>query len=94
MGTDPSAMVKLINGLEEAGLVERRRRPNDRRAWEVAITAKGQRTLVRARRLTSQVEEKVLGGLTANDRRELLTLLRRALASAPPQSQWRAEEDD
>jgi DNA-binding MarR family transcriptional regulator len=94
MGTDPSAMVKLINGLEEAGLVERRRRPNDRRAWEVAITAKGQRTLVRARRLASQVEEKVLGGLTANDRRELLTLLRRALASAPPQPQWRAEEDE
>jgi DNA-binding MarR family transcriptional regulator len=94
MDTDPSAMVKLINGLEEAGLVERRRRPNDRRAWEVAITAKGRRTLVRARRLATEVEEKVLGGLGPNDRRQLLTLLRRALASAPSQPQWRAEEDD
>jgi DNA-binding MarR family transcriptional regulator len=94
LGTDPSAMVNLINGLEEAGLVERRRRPNDRRAWEVAITAKGQRTLVRARRLASQAEETVLGGLTGNDRRRLLTLLRRALAAGPPQPQWRAEEDD
>jgi DNA-binding MarR family transcriptional regulator len=85
MGIDPSAMVKLINRLEEEGLVERRRRSNDRRAWEVAITAKGRRTLVRARRIAARVQDKVLGGLTGSDRRQLLTLLRRALASAPTQ---------
>jgi DNA-binding MarR family transcriptional regulator len=94
MGIDPSAMVKLINELEDAGLADRRRRPNDRRAWEVTITAKGRRTLQRARRLASQVEDEVLGGLTATDRRQLLTLLRQALASAPPQPAWRAEEGD
>jgi DNA-binding MarR family transcriptional regulator len=94
MGIDPSAMVKLINELEEAGLAERRRRPNDRRAWEVAITSQGRRLLERARRLASQVEDEVLSGLTATERRQLLTLLRRALASAPPQPPWRAEEGD
>jgi hypothetical protein len=36
----------------------------------------------------------VLHGLTAAERRELLTLLRRALDSAPPQSPWRADEGD
>jgi DNA-binding MarR family transcriptional regulator len=94
MGIDPSAMVKLINQLEEAGLAKRRRRPNDRRAWEVVITSKGRRTLERARGLGSKVEDDVLGGLTAADRRRLLTLLRRALASAPPQPPWRLEEGD
>jgi DNA-binding MarR family transcriptional regulator len=94
MGIDPSAMVKLINELENAGLAERRRRPNDRRAWEVAITPKGRRTLSRARRLASQIEDEVLAGLSAGDRRQLLTLLRRALASAPPQPPWRSEEGD
>ena len=94
MGIDPSAMVKLINELENAGLAERRRRPNDRRAWEVAITPKGRRTLARARRLASQIEDEVLGGLSATDRHQLLTLLRRALASAPPQPPWRSEEGD
>src|SRR5437763_5680657 len=94
MGIDPSAMVKLINDLERAGLADRRRRPNDRRAWEVTITPKGRRTLQRARRLASQVEDEVLGGLTATDRRELLRLLRRALTTAPPQPAWRAEEED
>jgi DNA-binding MarR family transcriptional regulator len=92
MGIDPSAMVKLINELEDAGLADRRRRPNDRRAWEVTITPKGRRTLQRARRSASQVEDEVLGGLTATDRRQLLTLLRQALTSAPSQPAWRAEE--
>jgi hypothetical protein len=36
----------------------------------------------------------VLGGLTAEERRQLLTLLHRAFSSAPPQSLWRAEEGD
>lgn len=89
---DPSAMVKLVNELEDAGLAERRRRPNDRRAWEVKITPKGRHTLQLAKRLASGVEHEVLAGLTVADRRQLLALLRRALASAPPQPVWRAEE--
>jgi DNA-binding MarR family transcriptional regulator len=94
MGIDPSAMVKLINELEDAGLAERRRRPGDRRAWEVIITAKGRRSLERARRLIVQVEDEVLGGLAAAERRQLLALLRQALHSAPPQPPWRSEEGD
>jgi DNA-binding MarR family transcriptional regulator len=94
MGIDPSAMVKLINELEKAGLAERRRRPNDRRAWEVKITPKGRHRLQQAKQLASDVEDEVLAGLTAADRRQLLALLRQALASAPPQPPWRAEEGD
>lgn len=94
MGIDPSAMVALIDKLESAGLAKRRRRAGDRRAWEIAITPKGRRTLERARRLATQVEDEVLGGLSAADRRQLLTLLRRALSSAPPQPPWRSEEGD
>jgi DNA-binding MarR family transcriptional regulator len=94
MGIDPSAMVSLIDELEGTGLAERRRRQGDRRAWEVAITPSGRRTLERARRLAAQVEDEVLGGLSATERRQLLTLLRRALASAPAQPPWRAEEGD
>jgi DNA-binding MarR family transcriptional regulator len=94
MGVDPSAMVKLINELEDAGLAERRRRPGDRRAWEVAITPEGRRTLERARRLAAQVEDEVLGGLSAAERDRLLALLRQALASAPDQPPWRSDEGD
>src|SRR3954453_19356978 len=94
MGIDPSAMVKLIDELEGAGLAERRRRPGDRRAWEVAITPKGRRPLERAGGRVMGVGDDVVGGLGAADRRRLLTLLRRALASAPPQPPWSVEERD
>jgi DNA-binding MarR family transcriptional regulator len=94
MGIDPSTMVSLIDELESAGLAERRPHPTDRRAREVAITAKGRRVLDRARRMATQVEDEVLRGLTDPDRRQLLTLLRRAQSSAPQQSPWRADEGD
>jgi DNA-binding MarR family transcriptional regulator len=94
MGIDRSTMVLLIDELEAAGLAKRRPHPKDRRAREVAITPKGRRVLEQGRRMARRVEDEVLGGLNANERRELLELLRRAVSSAPPQSLWRAEEGD
>src|SRR5436309_1718167 len=94
MGIDPSTMVSLIDQLESAGLAKRRPCPRDRRAREVSITPKGRRVLERGRRMAMEVEDEVLQGLTAAERRELLTLLRRALSSAPPQSLWSTEEGD
>jgi hypothetical protein len=44
--------------------------------------------------LAGQVEDDVLGGLSAAERRRLVALLRRALRSAPPQPLWRAGEGD
>jgi MarR family transcriptional regulator, lower aerobic nicotinate degradation pathway regulator len=94
MGIDPSTMVSLIDQLEAAGLAKRRPHPTDRRARAVAITPKGSRALEQARRLAAEAEDDVLRGLSASERRQLLTLLRRALGSAPEQSLWRAEEGD
>jgi DNA-binding MarR family transcriptional regulator len=94
MGIDRSTMVLLIDELEAAGLAKRRPHPKDRRAREVVITPKGRRVLEQGRRMARQVEDEVLGGLNANERRELLELLRRAVSSAPPQSLWRADEGD
>ena len=94
MGIDPSAMVTLVNELEKAGLAERRRRPGDRRAWEVSVTSKGRRTLARAKRLAAQVEGEVLGGLSLTERHQLMALLRQALISVAVTPPWRSEEDD
>jgi MarR family transcriptional regulator, lower aerobic nicotinate degradation pathway regulator len=94
MGIDPSTIVTLVDELESAGLAKRRPHPEDRRAREVTITPKGRRQLERARRMAFQVEDEVLQGLSASERRELLSLLHRALDASPPQSPWRAEEGD
>ena len=94
LGIDRSTMVSLIDELERAGLARRRPSATDRRAREVAITPKGRRLLKQARELLSRAEDDVLGGLSADERHELLALLRRALDSAPAQPLWTAEEDD
>jgi MarR family transcriptional regulator, transcriptional regulator for hemolysin len=94
LGIDRSTMVSLIDELESAGLGRRRPSATDRRAREIVITPKGRRLLQQARRLIAQVEDEVLAGLTAEDRRELLALLRRALDSAPAQPFWTSKEGD
>jgi DNA-binding MarR family transcriptional regulator len=94
LGIDRSTMVSLIDQLESAGLAKRRPSAKDRRAREIMITPKGRRLLKRARGLITQVEDEVLAGLTADERRQLLELLRRALESAPAQPLWTAEESD
>jgi DNA-binding MarR family transcriptional regulator len=94
IGIDPSTMVTLIDELESAGLAKRRPHPRDRRAREVVITAKGRRTVERGRALAREVEDSVLQGLASEERRQLIELLRKALESAPPQSLWRADEED
>ena len=94
MGIDPSTMVSLVDQLERAGLAKRRPHPQDRRAREVLITPKGRRTLNRARKLADEVEGDVLQGLSPAERRQLVTLLRKAFATAPPQPPWSSEEGD
>jgi MarR family transcriptional regulator for hemolysin len=94
MGIDRTTMVSLIDQLEDAGLAKRRPSATDRRAREIAITPKGRRLLQRARRMISQAEDELLAGLTPEERDELLTLLRSALASAPAQPPWSTEEGD
>jgi MarR family transcriptional regulator, transcriptional regulator for hemolysin len=94
MGIDRSTMVTLIDQLESTGLAKRRPSATDRRAREIAITPKGRRVLQRSRRLVSETEDEVLAGLTAEQRSELVSLLRRALESAPAQPLWTSEEGD
>jgi len=94
MGIDRSTMVALIDQLESVGLAKRRPSATDRRAREIAITPKGRRLLERARGMISETEDEVLAGLTANERVALLSLLRRALDSAPTQPLWSGDEGD
>jgi DNA-binding MarR family transcriptional regulator len=94
LGIDRSTMVSLIDQLESAGLAKRRPSATDRRAREIVITPEGRRLLKRARGLLARAEDEVLGGLSVEERRQLLALLRRALESAPAQPLWSSAEDE
>jgi DNA-binding MarR family transcriptional regulator len=73
---DASSLVALLDEFEERGLAERRRNPRDRRASAVHLTPKGKRTLARALELSRQVEQRLLGPLEPEERRELGSYLR------------------
>ena len=73
-------MTKRLDRLEEAGLVERRPDPRDRRGTLVGLTRKGQ-ALVDAALVTHVGnEERLLQSLSASERRTLDALLRKLLA--------------
>jgi DNA-binding MarR family transcriptional regulator len=79
-GVDRTTMVAVVDGLERAKLVERRRDPRDRRAYSLHATPKGRRVLERAEEAAGRAEEEFLAALPAPDRRRLKRLLRTLLS--------------
>lgn len=78
LGTTKQAAAKVVIGLEEAGLVERRDDPRDRRATTLRLTRRGRRFLADVERIYTELEREwatVLG----NPR---LTEIRAGLADA------------
>jgi MarR family transcriptional regulator, transcriptional regulator for hemolysin len=78
LGVDRTVMTYLIDDLVEAGLVERRIVPTDRRARQVRATARGRRLLPELDRRLADVEARVLAGLGPADAERLRRLVRKA----------------
>jgi MarR family transcriptional regulator, lower aerobic nicotinate degradation pathway regulator len=77
LGYDRGQLVGLLDELEEHGLVERRRDPNDRRRHLVVMTPEGKRALRRLRALHQRLDDEFLAGLSEAERAELHGLLLR-----------------
>ena len=73
-----SATVRLVDRLEEDGLVTRRAAV-DGRAVDLALTAKGRRRALRIQELRRAVLNRSVAGLSGIDRRQLEALLVRLL---------------
>jgi DNA-binding MarR family transcriptional regulator len=77
LAIDRTAMVYLLDGLEEQGLVERVRNPEDRRSFLIHLTAPGEQTQQKAAAGLAGATEALLKPLDAAERRRLVDLLAR-----------------
>ncbi len=69
-------LVRQVDRLEEAGLIERRLNPRDRRMWMLYLTPAAQPVLEQIRRLSKAVREEALIGLPEPEREALVAALR------------------
>jgi len=75
LGIARSGAMMLTDWMEERGLVERRRRPNDGRAWGVHLTPRGEKLLAAMKRRVAAEDRRRAAVLGPHERKELLRLL-------------------
>lgn len=75
MDIEPITLCRIVDRLEEAQLVERRRDPADRRAWQLYLTGKAEPLLVRLHELADAMADEAFGGLSRSDLDSVRTAL-------------------
>jgi DNA-binding MarR family transcriptional regulator len=83
---EPITLSRIIDRLEEAGLVERAADPADRRAWRLHVTAKAQPIVEKLRAVADEMAAEAFGGLDPKDieiARRVLGRVRENLCAAP-----------
>ena len=79
LNVDANYMTLMLNDLEAAGWVERRRDPSDRRRHIVELTAEGSSAIERAEQAIDAMEDEILGPLSADERATLRDLMARTI---------------
>ena len=84
LGYDRSWLVGLLDELEEQGLIERRRDPDDRRRHLVSLQPAGKQKLAELRAVSKRVEDEFLASLEPEQRASLHELLLQLTAHHDP----------
>jgi len=84
LGYDRSWLVGLLDELEEAGLIERKRDPEDRRRHLVSLNPAGKKRLAELRAISQRVENELLAALDPAQRVQLHELLLKLAADLDP----------
>ncbi|MBC7132191.1 MAG: MarR family transcriptional regulator [Roseovarius sp.] len=80
LGIEGATLVRLLDGLEAAGLVERQPCPEDRRAKKLHLTAKAMPLLDRMKRIAAASRAEILADIPPEDLRTATQVLERIAA--------------
>jgi len=83
IGADKTRIIPTLDDLQNRGYIERRPDPDDRRVRLLALTEAGRAAKDAAQEDIQRGEERWLGKLSADDRRQFLRVLRQLSASTP-----------
>jgi MarR family transcriptional regulator, transcriptional regulator for hemolysin len=86
----PMTLVRQIDRMQEAGWIERRPDPSDRRARRLFLTDKARPILGRIWDVASETQDQVLAALSPDEAEQLLDLLRRVHGALTDRSHPRA----
>src|SRR2546430_2719566 len=75
LGTQPTRLVALVDGLEKRGLIERHRNPDDRRLYALELTPEGRALMSRVAHTAAAHEKAVTAALSDEERATLHGLL-------------------
>ena len=76
LDVEPITLCRMVDRLEDAGLVERRPDPGDRRARRLHLTGKSREKLARVRERLDEMVDEMLTGLSDGERQEFVRLLK------------------
>ena len=82
LGVDASNLVAVLNDLEDAGLIVRRRDRADRRRGIIELSGQGEQLLDELDRALERIDDELFSTLTAAERATLSALLGRAAEGA------------
>jgi MarR family transcriptional regulator for hemolysin len=68
LGIETPTIVRLLDGMEKQGFIERRVEASDRRAKQIHMTARGRDIAGDIDKLACEIREQVLGGVDASDK--------------------------
>jgi MarR family transcriptional regulator for hemolysin len=68
LDVEPITLCRMLDRLEEAALIERRRDAGDRRAWRIHLTAKAGPVLAKLEEMGRQFNIDILAGISEADR--------------------------
>jgi len=79
VGVDKATSARAIKKLEDEGYVRRERDASDSRAYRIFLTGKGRDMEPAMRRISSEVRDAALSGLTEEERCMIFTLLEKMI---------------